>query len=95
MKWLLNAPRIEQIAIATNGAMYPLTVPDPRAFCAFKYWLATSDERDPRKKSRDLAQARAVHQLITERLPHLSNWDEITSIPKGVMTKLRRAFPTL
>jgi Nucleotidyltransferase len=45
--------------------------PNPRACRAFKYWLSPSDERDPQKKSRDLAQAKAVYAVIQDRLPHL------------------------
>ena len=89
MKWLLNAPRIHALAIAVNGTVFPITAPDPRAYCAFKLWLAQADERNPQKKSRDLAQAKAVYALIRDRLPHLhSNWAEITSIPKAVMAKV-------
>jgi hypothetical protein len=89
MKWLLNAPRVQTLAIAVNGAMFPITAPDPRAYCAFKLWLAQSDERNPQKKSRDMAQARAVYALIKDRLPHLhKRWEEITSIPKPVMRQV-------
>lgn len=89
MKWLLNAPRVNALAVAINGTVFPITAPDPRAYCAFKLWLAHADERNPQKKSRDLAQAKAVYTLIRDRLPHLhSNWAEITSIPKAVMTKV-------
>lgn len=86
MKWLLNAPRVEALAIAVNGTVFPITAPDPRAYCAFKYWLSQSDERDPQKKSRDLAQAKAMYAVIQERLPHLAqNWLELKSIPKTVL----------
>jgi hypothetical protein len=86
MKWLLNAPRLEALAISINGTVFPITAPDPRAYCAFKYWLSQSDERDPQKKSRDLAQAKAVYAVIQERLPHLDrDWFELKSIPKDVL----------
>ncbi len=90
MKWLLNAPRVQALAIAVNGTVFPITAPDPRAYCAFKYWLAQSDERNPQKKSRDMAQAKAVYALIEDRLPHLhKRWEEITSIPKAVMAQVK------
>jgi hypothetical protein len=86
MKWMLNAPRVEALAIAASGAVFPITAPDPRAYCAFKYWLSQSDERDPQKKSRDLAQAKAVYAVIQERLPHLDGkWSELKSIPRDVL----------
>lgn len=86
MKWLLNAPRVEALAIAVSGSVFPITAPDPRAYCAFKYWLSQSDERDPRKKSRDLAQAKALYAVIQDRLPHLGkDWFALKSIPKDVL----------
>lgn len=85
MKWLLNAPRVRQTAIALNGTMFPICAPDPRAYAMFKLWLSQSDERNPLKKSRDLAQAQALARLIEDRLPHLAKqWQHITSFPAGV-----------
>ena len=69
MKWLLSAPRITQPVIAENGKMTLMPVLDPRAFAAFKLWLARSTERDPAKKPRDLAQADALLDVIREFLP--------------------------
>jgi hypothetical protein len=85
MKWLLNAPRIEQTAIAVNGQMFPLCVPDPRAYAIFKLWLGQSLERNPLKKSRDLAQAKALAILVQDKLPHLAtDWQQIRSFPADV-----------
>ena len=85
MKWLLNAPRVHQTAIAVNGVMFPICAPDPRAYAMFKLWLAQSVERNPLKKSRDLAQAKALACLIQDRLPHLAtNWRDIRSFPADV-----------
>jgi hypothetical protein len=93
MKWLLNAPRVQALAISVNGTVFPITAPDPRAYCAFKLWLGQSEERNPQKKSRDLAQAQAVYALIKDRLPHLhKRWDAITSIPKPVMAQVMNGF---
>lgn len=90
MKWLLGAPRVKALAIATGGQVFPITAPDPRAYCAFKLWLAQSDERNPQKKSRDMAQAKAVYQLIEERLPHLAKqWDEMRTLPKTVLAQIK------
>jgi hypothetical protein len=85
MNWLLNAPRVQQIAVAINGSMFPICAPDPRACPMFKLWLAQSDERNPLKKSRDLAQAKALAVLIKDKLPHLAkNWQHISSFPAAV-----------
>jgi hypothetical protein len=93
MKWLLNAPRVQQTAIAVNGQMFPLCVPDPRAYAMFKLWLGQSLERNPLKKSRDLAQAKALVSLVQDKLPHLAkDWHQIRSFPadiaKQVMAQL-------
>lgn len=86
MKWLLGAPKITQAVIALNGDIFNMTVPDPRAFAMFKWWLAQSDERQPSKKQRDAAQAKAVIQLISEHLPHLNkNWSAMKSFPKDII----------
>jgi hypothetical protein len=69
MKWLLSAPRIMQPVIAENGSMTLMSVLDPRAFAAFKLWLARSAERNPAKKPRDLAQANALLAVVREFLP--------------------------
>jgi hypothetical protein len=69
MKWLLSAPRTTQPVIAENGKMTLMPVLDPRAFAAFKLWLARSQERNPAKKPRDLAQATALLAVIREFLP--------------------------
>jgi len=86
MKWLLSAPKIKQAVIALNGDIFNITVPDPRAFAMFKWWMAQSDERRASKKQRDAAQARAVIQLIVEHLPHLNkNWSAMKSFPKNII----------
>jgi hypothetical protein len=85
MKWLLNAPRVQQTAIAVNGQMFPLCVPDPRAYAMFKLWLGQSLERNPLKKSRDIAQAKAIAALVQDKLPHLAkDWHQIRSFPADI-----------
>jgi len=85
MKWLISAPKITQPVIALNGKIFKITVPDPRAFAMFKWWLAQSDERQPSKKQRDATQAKAVIKLIAEYLPHLNQqWSAIKSFPKDI-----------
>lgn len=86
MKWMLGAPKITQSVIAVNGRVLNMTCPDPRAFALFKLWLAQSDERDARKKGRDLAQALEVMRLIEDKLPHYRNsWQSLRSFPADVV----------
>jgi hypothetical protein len=86
MKWLISAPKISQTVIALNGRIFTMSVPDPRAFAMFKWWLSTSDERMPAKKQRDATQAMAVIKMIAEYLPHLNqDWMAIQSFPKNII----------
>ncbi|OFZ85698.1 MAG: hypothetical protein A2V78_15430 [Betaproteobacteria bacterium RBG_16_64_18] len=43
-------------------------------------WLASQPEREPVKKPRDLAQAKAVASMVVEHMPHLSFDDALTSL---------------
>lgn len=86
MKWLISAPKITQTVIAQNGRIFTMTVPDPRAFAMFKWWLSQADERLPVKNQRDAAQALAVIKMIAEYLPHLNNnWSVIQSFPRNII----------
>lgn len=59
MDWLISAPKFQQVVIGTNGKFAEMVAPDPRAFVLFKTWMGELD----------LKQARAVAQLIGNRLP--------------------------
>ena len=80
LQWLLNAPKLDTVAIDETGWPTPLRVPDPRAFALHKAWLASRSDRDAIKKPRDLAQARAVAALVREYLPHLPFSEAISSL---------------
>lgn len=69
LKWLLNAPKVDAVAIGEDGFPVPFSVPDPRAFALYKFYLSQAPDRDPRKRIRDEAQARALVALIESRLP--------------------------
>lgn len=81
MDWLLSSPKFRQVVVGTNGSMAEMITVDPRAFVFYKVWLSQKEDRDPMKKPRDLAQARAVYSLIQERLPQLS-FDKIHIFPE-------------
>ena len=83
MDWLLSSPKFRQVVIATNGNEAEMITVDPRAFVFYKVWLSQKDDREPMKKPRDLAQARAVFNLVKERLPQLS-FDQIHVLPDKI-----------
>jgi hypothetical protein len=80
LQWLINAPKLETVAVDEEGQPVPFIVPDPRAFALHKAWLAKQPTREPVKKQRDLAQAQAVALLVHEHMPHLSFDDALTSL---------------
>lgn len=80
VQWLLNAPHLDAVAVDEDGWPVPFRVPDPRAFALHKAWLSQQVNREPIKKPRDLAQARAVAQAVYEYLPQLSFNDALTSL---------------
>ena len=50
LQWLLNAPKLDAVAIDEDGWPLPMGVPDPRAFALHKAWLCGLPEREPLKK---------------------------------------------
>lgn len=85
VQWLVSSPRIEQPVVSVDGRVFNMNVPDPRAFAIYKAWLSKQPTREPLKKGRDLAQARAVFSLIEQRLPHLNNWGGFRSFPQALI----------
>lgn len=62
-KWLLDGPRFEQVAIASDGIPLRLVVPEPRLFAIHKLWLSRRPSRQALKRPRDESQARHVAKL--------------------------------
>lgn len=91
LKWIINAPRFEAIAVGEDGQPVPMACPDPRAFALYKLWLGTNDPaRDPVKKSRDIAQAHTVATIVHGYLPHLPFRPEhVTCFPLPVIDLAR------
>jgi len=56
-----------------------------------KAWLSGLPTREPLKKPRDLAQARAVAQLVQDQMPQLSFDSALTSLHGDV----RKMLPVL
>ena len=86
MDWLLSAPRFSQVVVGVNGGMAEMLTIDPRAFVLYKIYLSQKEDRDPVKKPRDVAQARALFNLIQDRLPHLA-FEKIKSMPERLRSE--------
>lgn len=80
LQWLVNSPKLATVAVDETGWPVPMRVPDPRAFALHKAWLSNQADREPLKRQRDLAQARAVAAMVREHLPHLSFDEALTAL---------------
>lgn len=63
LSWLVNAPRFEAVAIGDDGYPTPLICPDPRVYALHKAWISQDEKRDPRKRGRDLEQAKTAAKI--------------------------------
>jgi hypothetical protein len=71
LNWLQNSGTVTEIGIDEKGLPVRICAPDPRAFAVHKAWISQRADRDPGKKRRDLAQARAIAGMVHEYLPDL------------------------
>ena len=82
--WLVNAPRLEAIAIDERGYPASLVTIDPRVFALHKAWLSTRRDRDPLKAKRDLAQAKAAALLATRYLRLSFESPDLSELPASL-----------
>ena len=91
--WNENAPAFRAVAIDQRGFPLRIVAPDPRAFAVHKFWLSRRLDRDPVKKTRDAAQARAVATLVARFMPHLPfRPEDLRSFPKAVVGEAALLF---
>lgn len=69
---LLSVPRFDQVVIGINGGMARMRTVHPLDFARIKRQLSQDLRRDPLKKTKDMAQAELIEQLVLECLPHLN-----------------------
>jgi len=93
LQWLLNAPKLDVVAVDEDGWPVPMHVPDPRAFALHKAWLSGLLEREPLKKPRDLEQALSVAKLVIDEMPHLPFESTLTSLHSDVRKMLPMLTP--
>ncbi len=84
LKWLLNVPRFEAVAMAEDGYAVRLVTVDPRAFALHKLWVAGRQDRDPLKRPRDRAQARAAADLARRWLGLGLDDEALSGLPREV-----------
>lgn len=81
LQWLVNAPRFEQIAIGFDGRPLWISCIDPRVFALHKLWLSKQGGREPIKRKRDAAQARAVGTITSDYLGMSFTAKDLSALP--------------
>lgn len=89
LQWLVNAPRLDVVAIATDGYPVRLVTPDPRAFALHKLWVSERPARDPVKARRDKAQAAAVVALCERWLGLRFEDEELRALPRRLRARIK------
>lgn len=90
LQWLINAPKVEAVAIDERG--YPVSIPtvDPRIFALHKAWLAMRPDRSAVKAVRDREQAEVAARIATDYLSLPLDSEHL----KGLPAALREAAAT-
>ncbi|MFS8039151.1 GSU2403 family nucleotidyltransferase fold protein [Xanthobacter sp. AM11] len=85
LAWLESAPAFDAIAIDERGAPVRILATDPRVFAAHKLWLSQQPGRDPLKRRRDAAQAKAAGHMVRRYLTHLPyERDALRMLPRAL-----------
>ena len=63
LEWLVNAPKVDGVVIGEDGLPVRCWSVDPRAFALHRAWVAQRADREPLRRSRDLAHAREVAEI--------------------------------
>ena len=62
----LNTPSFEAVIVDRNGRMAMMRTIQPKVFVELKRWMSGLPDREPIKRQRDAAQAKAVQALLDE-----------------------------
>jgi len=82
LDWLVAAPKFSSIAIDESGHPVRIACIDPRAFALHKAWLSSrSENREAKKRRRDLAQAKAAASIARDYLSLGFTRKELAALP--------------
>lgn len=86
LQWLINSPKIHPMVISQRGYPLRLRVPDPRFWSLHKLWLASREDRDVRRRTRDKLQGLAVAELIRQgrMRPGFDKIEDLAALPVAV-----------
>ena len=85
LEWLISAPKFEQIAIGADGKPLFMSSIDPRVLALHKLWISQREDRDPVKRRRDLAQAKAVATVAAQYLNLPFNSKDLSALPRHLL----------
>ncbi len=71
LKWHVSSPRYAEVVFDEQGIPLRVETIDPRAFVLHKWYVSQKSDREPVKRRRDEAHARAVATVIVNELRHL------------------------
>jgi hypothetical protein len=93
LQWHQSAPSFESVGIDQRGEAFRMVATDPRVWAIHKFWLSKRQDRDPIKRGRDDAQARAVADLVSRYLIHLPvSPQDLRMLPKDVVGNAAALF---
>jgi hypothetical protein len=84
LDWLINAPKVETVAIDERGYPAPIVAVDPRVYALYKFWLAGRPDRNAVKAVRDRAQAEAVAFVAARYLGLDFTNGDLMALPEAI-----------
>jgi hypothetical protein len=60
LEWLINAPKMSEVAIGEDDLPLYISCVDTRAYAAHKLWVWQREDRSPKHRPRDEAQAQTL-----------------------------------
>lgn len=88
LELIVDAPRVEAVAVDETGLPVWIAAADPRWWAAHKLWLAERPDRQGLKRARDRAQAEAVAAVIARQGSDLSD-GRLSTVPAPLRDALR------
>lgn len=82
--WLVSAPKFAAMALDESGFPVIVDTIDPRVFALHKAWLAGRPDRDPLKRHRDRAQARATAHIAERHLGWSLDAPDLSALPAPI-----------
>lgn len=93
LTWHENAPPFEAVGVDDKGEPLRIVATDPRVWAAHKLWLSKRRDREPIKRQRDAAQARAIAALVARYLTHLPfDQEQLRMLPKDLFDSAVHLF---